>query len=206
MNHSAVFSVTERFAMCLEGLIRAVAARISAGVMTGALILLICQRLRRTLGGVQDLILSIRAGKLPQRIALPRAAGVRECRVPSPALGLPRRFGWLISLVPYEAAGFASQLRHLLADPEMAALLAASPRMIRLLRPLCRMLGVELTVPAIPAVLAAGDATVIAGGRGTVEVGEMGPGSPPVPTGYWPESEVEVATAAERLLFFKRDN
>jgi hypothetical protein len=38
----------------------------------------------------------------------------------------------------------ASQLRHLLADPEMTALIQAAPQAGRLLRPLCRNLGVEL--------------------------------------------------------------
>jgi len=48
-----------------------------------------------------------------------------------------------VRLVGHEAAGGASQLRHLLNEPEMAALIAASPRQTgRLLRPLCRMLGI----------------------------------------------------------------
>ena len=36
----------------------------------------------------------------------------------------------------------ASQLRHLLRDAEFAAFLAAAPQAGRLLRPLCRMLGI----------------------------------------------------------------
>ena len=35
-------------------------------------------------------------------------------------------------------------MQYLLADSEMKALLAGSPQAVRLLRPLCRMLGVEL--------------------------------------------------------------
>jgi hypothetical protein len=61
---------------------------------------------------------------------------------------LPRKAGWLIPLVP-EAAAAGSQLRHLLADPEMAALVEAAPQMGRLLRPLCRSLGVRLP-PGLP--------------------------------------------------------
>ncbi|MDA8250055.1 MAG: hypothetical protein M0Z28_12880, partial [Rhodospirillales bacterium] len=41
-------------------------------------------------------------------------------------------------------------LRYLLAEPEMAALVAAAPQMRRLLRPLCRMLGVRLPPPPVP--------------------------------------------------------
>jgi hypothetical protein len=63
---------------------------------------------------------------------------------------LPRRFG---------AAQFGGQLRHLLGDPEMMALIAASPRMRRTLRPLLWMLGIEASLirPAPPPVVVAQD-------------------------------------------------
>ena len=48
------------------------------------------------------------------------------------------------------AAAAASQLRHLLTDPEVLALLRASPALVQLLRPLCRMLGVDLPVEFLP--------------------------------------------------------
>ena len=57
---------------------------------------------------------------------------------------LPRRFGWLVDLVGYQAAGRGSQLAHLLADPEMVALVHDVPQARRILAPLCRMLGVTL--------------------------------------------------------------
>ena len=41
------------------------------------------------------------------------------------------------------AAPFAAELQRLIGDPQMAALLQANPGMARLLRPLCRMLGVQ---------------------------------------------------------------
>jgi hypothetical protein len=56
---------------------------------------------------------------------------------------LPRRFGWLVHLVGYQAAGHGSQLAHLLDDPEMVALVRDVPQARRILAPLCRMLGVE---------------------------------------------------------------
>ena len=55
---------------------------------------------------------------------------------------LPRRFGWLVHLVGYQAAGHGSQLAHLLGDPEMVALVRDVPQARRILAPLCRMLGV----------------------------------------------------------------
>jgi hypothetical protein len=49
------------------------------------------------------------------------------------------------------AAGYASQLNHLLAEPEAAALLAASPQAARILRPLCHLLGIRpASVPPLP--------------------------------------------------------
>ena len=56
---------------------------------------------------------------------------------------LPGRFGWLIRLVP-GAAAYGGQVQYLLADPEMAALLADVPQAGRILRPLCRMLAIRL--------------------------------------------------------------
>ena len=62
---------------------------------------------------------------------------------------LPGNVGWLTGLSPAAAAG-ASQLRHLLMDPEVLDLLRASPALVRMLRPLCRMLGVDLPVEFLP--------------------------------------------------------
>ena len=44
----------------------------------------------------------------------------------------------------HQAVGYGSQLQHLLGEPEMAALLEASPQARRVLRPLLRALAVEL--------------------------------------------------------------
>jgi hypothetical protein len=59
---------------------------------------------------------------------------------------LPRHFGWLLALVPCDAANLGSQLRHTLTDPEMVALLAASAQARRILAPVCRMLAIEKEV------------------------------------------------------------
>jgi hypothetical protein len=61
---------------------------------------------------------------------------------------LPRNRAWLLRLVP-EAASGASQLRYFLADPEVASLLAAAPKLQAILRPLCHMLGIRAAgIPA----------------------------------------------------------
>ena len=59
---------------------------------------------------------------------------------------------WLFRLLPATAAGHGSQLRHLLCEPEMAAFLGASPQAGRLLRPLCRLLGIK-PAPDLPPAL-----------------------------------------------------
>ena len=57
---------------------------------------------------------------------------------------LPGRKAWLVRALGWEAAGYGSQLAALLAEPEMVALLDAVPAVGRVLRPLGRMLGVQV--------------------------------------------------------------
>jgi len=152
MSVLASFSTDGRLVAILSGLARAVAARIAGGMMQAAMILLVWQRVRRVEERILGLLRRFRAGALRGVVAAQgRAAGHasghasgRCGRMPG---GLPRGFGWLLPLVPQEAAGFASQLRVVLAEAEMVALLQASPQARRELRPLCRMLGIALDAP-----------------------------------------------------------
>lgn len=131
-------TVASRFAALIEVLCRAVAARGGRGGLAGPLTILIWTRLRRMAARFARLSARVASGTPP--VTRSRAASPRKPR-PAP-LRLPRGFAWLVRLVP-EAAAAAAQLRHLLADPEMVALLEAAPQAGRLLRPLCRMLGVR---------------------------------------------------------------
>ena len=85
-----------------------------------------------------------RGDRLEPLPSLPRFPGL------SPPCRLPGGFGWLLRLAP-ESGAYVGQIEYLLADPEMKALLAGSPQAGRLLRPLCRMLGIrpgpELLLP-----------------------------------------------------------
>ena len=81
-----------------------------------------------------------------------RAARVVKARVVK--VRLPSGRGWLVRALGYEAAGYGSQLAVLLAEPELQALLLATPAAGRILRPLCRMLGVEPVGALAPAVVA----------------------------------------------------
>jgi hypothetical protein len=80
-----------------------------------------------------------RAGGCPHPMAFPAKA-----RPANRSQDGPKNFAWLIRMLPYEAACFGSQLQHQFSQPEMMALLEAAPQVGRLLRPLCRMLAIEL--------------------------------------------------------------
>ncbi|HET9148148.1 MAG TPA: hypothetical protein VFN77_08865 [Acetobacteraceae bacterium] len=135
--HADAPSLAERLALIIEALCAAVARRVGPGFLgglAGPLIILIRARLRR---------IAARFTRLAAQPGRPIRAACRPSR-PVPADPFPalRRFASLLRLVP-ETAALASQLRHLLADPRMKALLQSTPELGRTLRPLCRMLGIR---------------------------------------------------------------
>ena len=104
---------------------------------------LISWRLNRIVFRLEALVARIRAGRVWPRRGWTLSAPRKPAEVPprpSPLRGLPHAFGWLIPLVPMVGV-YRGKLAHWLAIPEVAELLKA-PGMARLLRPLCRMLGV----------------------------------------------------------------
>ncbi|MBS3023567.1 hypothetical protein [Acidiphilium multivorum] len=147
-------NLAARFAAILHALCAAVARRGAAGAFAGeaarqgrrgtafadphTLTVLLWSRLQRAIARFARLA----AGAPPPR---PRPHTPRPARARS-APDLPRRRGWLLAPVP-EATAAASQLRAFLADPETRALIAAEPRLGRILRPLCRTLGILLPAP-----------------------------------------------------------
>jgi hypothetical protein len=166
MEAPATLSVAARFALIIGGLRAAVAARIGYYAVTGAMIVYICNRLNRMNQRFQALAAAILAGKLPAERVYRRRAAAESAPVP-PAPGAdaaaPRdffpiwrlvpthRFAWLCMVAPnwagpQYASAWGAALRSLLADPEMAALISATPRMANLLRPLCWGLGIEASM------------------------------------------------------------
>jgi hypothetical protein len=130
--------LSDRLDLILLGVREVVAAR--SGLL-GPLVALLCGRLTRRGPRFAALLVAFRAGKL--RASQPRAPGSpRPARSGRP--WLPDGFGWLIRRCGWRAAGYGSQLRGLLAEPEMVALLRAAPQAGRIFHPLCRMLAVEL--------------------------------------------------------------
>ena len=96
-------------------------------------------RIGRISTRLERLIALWRAGKLPKaRTWLGRVPGTP---VKKPVSVLPRVPAWLLVAVR-EAAPFAARLEAMLTEEECAAFLAAAPQARRLLRPLCRMLGI----------------------------------------------------------------
>ena len=85
----------------------------------------------------------VKIGPVAVRPVLARAAMPRVAKMRGVKVRLPSGRGWLVRALGYEAAGYGSQLAALLAEPELQALLLAAPAAGRILRPLCRMLGVE---------------------------------------------------------------
>jgi hypothetical protein len=135
---------TERFAAILLCLSLAVGKRTGWGLHAWV-IALITNRLRGIKHGFLRLAARIQAGTYVPRQAIPRRQPAE--RKPRRKNPLPQKFAWLLPLVP-EAAAYGSQLHTLLAEPEMAALMAAAPvPMRRLLGPLCHMLGVRPPAP-----------------------------------------------------------
>ena len=105
------------------------------------LVLPIAVRIGRLMQRFERLVARLAAGWRPE--LTPVAVRVRPAvtRVRLDVVRLPTSFGWLVQMTQ-SAAAYGSHLEALLAEPGMADLLAAAPSAGRLLRPLCRMLGV----------------------------------------------------------------
>ncbi len=175
MTQDLPLSAPARFALVIDGLKQAVAAKSSDYPWTGPMVLYVWNRLHRINAIFQALAALIVAGKLPpERVCRPRSPKVLSAVPALPDPGTPKpvwqlfpcRFAWLCGAVPslphrFGAAQFGGHLRHLLADPEMIGLIAASPRMRRTLRPLLWMLGIEASLirPPPPPIVVAQDST-----------------------------------------------
>ena len=125
----------------LQAAIAVVAARERALTV---LLVAVWGRIGRISTRLERLIALWRAGKLPKpRAWLGRVPGTP---VKKPVSVLPRVPAWLLVAVR-EAAPFGTRLESILSEAECAAFLEAAPQARRLLRPLCRMLGVGVRAP-----------------------------------------------------------
>ena len=136
-------------------LCRAVTARtFGHDALPAPMVHAILRRLCGSLHRFTVLLARLQSGPIPPRA--PRASPTQPAG-PTPAgptsagptasakpFRLPRTRGWLLPLLPVNGAVAGYQLSVLLAQPEMTALVLASPAFARLLRPLIRMLAVDL--------------------------------------------------------------
>ncbi len=178
--------IAQTFGLIMAALCRAVAARSNTRTrwatpiepLPGPLIIAIWARFQKINNRFQKLVVLIRAGKLPpERVRSPEEAARRAERraekaacdpppaSPPPRTRLPRKFGWVRAMVPCDGGNLADQMGHLLTQPEIAELIAATPRMARLLKPLCHMLGIEQASLVPPPAPLAADGTRHAGPR-----------------------------------------
>jgi hypothetical protein len=115
--------------------------------LEAALAVAMHRRIGMILGRVERMLVRFRAGRLWQVTERTKRVGaIRHRRIDT----LPRRFGWMVRAGGHRAAGLGSQLQSVLETPEMTELLAASPAAVRLLRPLCRALAVDLPIMRPP--------------------------------------------------------
>jgi hypothetical protein len=135
--------LAKTFGLIIDGLRRAAAVRMAADPSVRPPLLLVHAWLGRLVQRFAALVARAEAGTLRP----PRRGRQRSPDKSPPGEKRPRwpqNFAWLIRMLPYQAACFGSQLQHQFSQPEMMALLEAAPQAGRLLRPLCRMLAVEL--------------------------------------------------------------
>jgi hypothetical protein len=168
-------SPVQRLVGILDELCAVIAARRAGGVLTVPLFFLLWRRVRHTAVRAIKLAARITAG-VPPRITRPRAAP-RPPRPPT--LRLPCRFAWVAVVVPGTAV-FGCQLQHLVAQPELAPLVA-DPRMRRLLNPLLRMLGAPRLPPLPPRPAAVPPTCAEPAWRGTDDSASPGRGLPRSP-------------------------
>ena len=133
-----------RFGLIMAALVALIARRFLREPRLAPLVLPLCNRLSRLGRRFARLLAGLAAGTPPK----PRAPGTPPSAVPDrsdaprpSATALPTGKGWLIRTLGYEAAGYASQLEALLAEPGAAELLALAPTAQRLLNPLKRLLA-----------------------------------------------------------------
>jgi hypothetical protein len=145
MNSGYAPSCATRVFDIAEALCRAVGNAIRPGFIQAVVALVVVRRIQVVRGRLLALEARFLAGCVLTRVSAGRVEADRRVRpsvVWRVGLRLPRRFGWLCGLVPGEAACFAGQLRVVLSEPGMVALLAACPQAVRVVAPLCSMLGI----------------------------------------------------------------
>ena len=114
-------------------------------LVLGAYTIPVWARISRARQRLTRLLANFAAGRLPR----PHIPNPGKKGGPKPALYIPKSRAWLVARIGYRAAGFGAQIDYLLCEPATQALLATAPpeflkSLGRTLRPLCRLLGVDV--------------------------------------------------------------
>ena len=133
--------LARRFAMIMAGLGALVARRFLRMPHLAGFTVLLWTRLNRAVGRFHRALTSPPARPRTARTRT-EPGNVAKAR----ALRLPSGRGWLVRELGWEAAAFMGQLEALLAEVQSRAALAGAPRAARILRPICRLLGVHLSL------------------------------------------------------------
>eukprot|EP01035_Chromulina_nebulosa_P000539 gene539-758_t len=132
-----------RFTLILRLLQKTMGNHVVRHDLHGPVLILLWNRLSRTIRLFERLVALWRAGSLPQ--PRPSRAGQPHPARAAKAVTIPRTFAWLIKLTGIPAATAASQLRHWMTDEELRRFLAECPQAARLIRPICHMVGMRPT-------------------------------------------------------------
>jgi len=132
-----------RLGVILAGLAALVARRFLGDPFRAALIVPLWTHLTRATRRLERAFARLAAGRAP-RPRSPHPAG------PHRRPALPTSRAWLVRALGPEAAGYASQLQSLLAEPVAADALARSLAARRILAPIRRMLGLTPPRPRQP--------------------------------------------------------
>jgi hypothetical protein len=130
-----------RFAIILKGLIDLIARRFRCNPRFAALIVPLCRRLTHAVRRAGRLMALLAAGRRPLP-RLPHPGGAHGKRL------LPTGRLWLIRVLGYEAAGYASQLEALFTEQAAVALFAEVPSARRLALSVGRLVGAPSCAPA----------------------------------------------------------
>ena len=152
--------LAQRFALILAGLGALVARRFLRMPHLMRFTVLLYSRLSRMVKRFERALTRparLRVARVRVRVRV-RVRADRTEVARAPRLALPSGRGWIVRELGWEAAGFMAQLEALLAEAGSRAALARTPRARRILRPICRMLG--MSVEAVPKISRAAQATV----------------------------------------------
>ena len=138
--------VARRFAVIMAGLGALIARRFLKMPHLSGFTLLLWGRLNRAVARLHRALMRPAGKARPLHTRLAQAVPADDGRMRPKSL--PSGRGWIVRELGWEAAAYKAHLEILLADPETLAALAARPGAARILRPICRMLGVAMPVLA----------------------------------------------------------